>query len=65
MDSLGGCESFYVKAMSARLLSSLCRNWQALMANGNFQTFLLLTILASTIQLLLENPIKSQVGNGV
>ncbi len=35
------------------------------MANGHYQTFLLLTILASTIQLLLESPIKSEVkGDG-
>ncbi len=31
------------------------------MENGHYQTFLLLTILASTIQLLLESPITSQV----
>ena len=35
--------------------------WQEIVANTHYQTFLLLTILASTIQLLLENPIKSQV----
>ena len=35
--------------------------FQEIVANGHYQTFLLLTILASTVQLLLESPIKSQV----
>ncbi len=41
--------------------SFFCCLYQELVANGHYQTFLLLTILASTIQLLLESPIKSEV----
>ncbi len=34
---------------------------QEILENGSYQTFLLITILASTIQLLLENPIAAEV----
>ncbi len=38
-----------------------CECSQEILENGHFQTILLLTIIASTIQLLFESPIKSQV----